>query len=27
VQVLWKMYLQKASVMEGKVPFKDLHCF
>lgn len=27
VQVLWKIYLQKAPVGEGKVPFKDLHCF
>ena len=27
VQVLWKIYLQKAPAMEGKVPFKDLHCF
>jgi len=27
VQVLWRIYFPKAPVMEGKVPFKDLHCF
>ncbi len=27
VQVLWRIYSSKAPVVEGKVPFKDLHCF
>jgi hypothetical protein len=27
VQVLWRIYFPKAPVVEGKVPFKDLHCF